>query len=288
MIAGLLADKGVLVCSGAAIGVDAAAHWAALDRGQPTAIFSPVSCREAYPKSHQKLFQRVSNHGLIVTSIAPETALHISHFRQRNRLLTQAVDALIVICADRRSGSLQCARQAWRLGIPVMACPWSDGEINSVGTLHLLQSGARAISPNEDAINALIDCLQVDDGSKLLSRDLLLSPLQTRRRKLPLCSALSTRTIDGTHFGWQRYATAGSSQESSILVIDELKLGPNERMLWSRIRDSDLGVSTEELIECCNLPRSEVTQQLLQWVLQGLVHRDVYGRFVVSTTLSTK
>ena len=282
------AQAGALVCSGGAMGVDADAHRAALRAGAATGLFSPVSIGSCHPPSHRELFDDVARRGLILSPFAPGQRIHISHFRRRNRLLAQSVDALIVICAELRSGTVHCAREAWRLGVPVFVCPWTAGSPNAAGPTYLSSHGARALSPDVDAAASLAAALIDRQSVSFLSREAVLPPTvqgaktkTSRRRSKP-------SAIDGGGLGWQRYAPVDPEQGVTTSASTDANRGPDERLLWDVLRQAASGLSVEELIDRSQLPRSTISRQLLQWVLRGDVKRDAYGRYRLNGSVQTE
>lgn len=125
-----LAEAGYTVWSGAAIGVDGAAHQGALAGANhsgrstgPTVAILGCGVDTAYPRSHQSLLERISEHGLIVSEYPP--GAHVKRFRflQRNRLLAALTQGTVVIEAAARSGALNTINHAANLGRPIGAVP---------------------------------------------------------------------------------------------------------------------------------------------------------------------
>lgn len=144
-----LATAGLVVVSGGAIGVDAAAHQGALDGGGQTVVFLGSGLDRPYPERNLDLFSRVALHGAVVSSFAPGTPPLRGCFPRRNRLIAALADVVVVVEAGRRSGALQTARWAERLSIPVLA-----GD-TSPGARRLLGQGAGLFHGADDVLGAL-------------------------------------------------------------------------------------------------------------------------------------
>ena len=144
-----LAQAGVAVVSGGAIGVDSAAHEGALDGGGQTVVFLGSGLDRPYPERNLELFSRVAGQGAVVSSFAPGTPPLRGCFPRRNRLIAALADVVVVVEAGRRSGALQTARWAERLGVPGLA-----GD-TSPGARWLLGQGAGLFGGADDARRAL-------------------------------------------------------------------------------------------------------------------------------------
>jgi DNA processing protein len=146
-----LAERQVVVVSGGALGVDAAAHRGALAAaGAPTVAVLGTGVDVAYPASHRALFQSIVDHdGALLSQFGPGTGPLRSHFPQRNVLIAALAHGVLVVEAQARSGALITARAARRLRRAVMAVPGSPG------CDALLAAGAFAVESAEQVLAAL-------------------------------------------------------------------------------------------------------------------------------------
>ena len=123
-----LAGRGVHVISGGAIGIDAAAHRGALGGGGTTTVVLGSGVDVVYPRRHAALFAEVVASGGALVSMLPRgTQPRPGTFPARNRLIAALADAVIVVEADLKSGSLSTAGAARRIGRLVAAWPGSRG-----------------------------------------------------------------------------------------------------------------------------------------------------------------
>jgi DNA processing protein len=142
-----LAAAGVRVVSGGAIGIDGAAHRGALD----STVVLGSGIDVMYPARHAQLFdQIVASGGALVSMFPLGTTPRAGTFVKRNALISGLADAVIVVEADVRSGSLITAKAAHQQGRLVGAYPGSPG------TQALLAQGA-ALVENSDDVLALLD-----------------------------------------------------------------------------------------------------------------------------------
>jgi DNA processing protein len=118
-----LGDAGWTVVSGAAFGIDAAAHGGALAAAGPTVAVLPCGPDRAYPRAHEPLLSRVAGAGLLVGELPPGVPPNRPRFLVRNRLIAALSRGTVVVEAALRSGSLSTARHAARLHRQVMGVP---------------------------------------------------------------------------------------------------------------------------------------------------------------------
>jgi DNA processing protein len=137
-----LARAGTTVVSGAALGVDGAAHRGALAVGGTTVAVLACGIDRAYPASHRTLIEAIGERGAVLAELPPGTSPTRFRFLARNRLIAALGLGTIVVEAAGRSGSLVTARLAAELGRAVFAVPGPVTSRQSVGTNQLLCDGA--------------------------------------------------------------------------------------------------------------------------------------------------
>lgn len=142
-VAGDVADglvaRGWTVVSGAAYGIDAAAHRAALAADGPTVAVLACGADRAYPHAHRGLLDTVARSGAVVSEVPPGCAPYRSRFLARNRIIAALARATVVVEASLRSGSLTTAREARNLHLPVGAVPGPVTSMGSAGCHMLLR-----------------------------------------------------------------------------------------------------------------------------------------------------
>lgn len=148
-----LAAAGVTIVSGLADGVDGVAAAAALDVGTPTVGVLGCGIDRVYPKHHARLYSEVAESGLILTEYAPGTPPNGWNFPQRNRIISALSEAVVVVEAGVKSGSLITARHALLQGKPLFAVPGDADSPRSVGCNMLLRAGALMAITGEDVLS---------------------------------------------------------------------------------------------------------------------------------------
>lgn len=151
-----LAARGVVIVSGLAFGIDAAAHEATLKVGGTTlaVLGSPVT--HITPPSHHQLGERiVGQGGALISEVPTGGYVGRENFAVRNRIIAGLVHATIVVEAAFKSGSLITARLALAENRDVFAVPGPITSDTSQGTNNLLKLGARPITEANDLLVAL-------------------------------------------------------------------------------------------------------------------------------------
>jgi len=148
-----LGQRGLLVTSGLALGVDGAAHAGALDAGFPTIAVIGNGIDRPYPARHCKLADRVIREGLLVSEYPPGTQARPAHFPQRNRIISGLSRGILVVEAGLKSGSLITARLALEQGREVFAIPGSIHNPMARGCHELIRQGAVLVETVDDICN---------------------------------------------------------------------------------------------------------------------------------------
>ncbi|HEY0492155.1 MAG TPA: DNA-processing protein DprA [Candidatus Dormibacteraeota bacterium] len=147
-----LSDKGFIVVSGLARGVDAAAHRGALDGRMPTVAVLATGLDEIYPPEHVDLAREIAVAGAVVTEAEPGTPPLPSRFPVRNRIISGMSLGVIVVEAAERSGALITARMAMEANREVFCVPGSIENPVAVGPHRLIKDGAKLLQTVEDVL----------------------------------------------------------------------------------------------------------------------------------------
>ncbi|MCB1516743.1 MAG: DNA-processing protein DprA [Hyphomicrobiaceae bacterium] len=153
-IAAELGQAGYVIVSGLARGIDAAAHESSLATGTIAVLAGGLD--HVYPEENKPLARKiVDGGGAILTEMPLGAEPRAQDFPRRNRLVSGMAEAVIVVEAAKRSGSLITARLALEQNREVFAVPGSPLDPRAGGTNHLIQQGATLITSAEDVLEAL-------------------------------------------------------------------------------------------------------------------------------------
>lgn len=170
-----LAERGWTVVSGAAYGVDAAAHRGSLAGGGATVAVLACGVDVPYPSGHRELLAGVAEQGLVVAELPPGLRPTRSRFVQRNRVIAALTRGTVVVEAAVRSGSLVTARRARALGRCVCGVPGPVTSGLSAGVHELLRDEAVLVTDADEVVELVghIGELAPQRDGPVVERDLL-------------------------------------------------------------------------------------------------------------------
>lgn len=148
-----LAKRNVNIVSGLAKGIDSYSHIGALKAKGKTIAVIGCGIDKIYPKENEKLYHEIlKNDGLIISEYIVGTRPERTNFPRRNRIISGISDAIIVVEAGAKSGSLITANYAINQGKEVWAIPGNINLANSAGTNELIKDGANVLTKLGDII----------------------------------------------------------------------------------------------------------------------------------------
>ncbi|WP_208302557.1 DNA-processing protein DprA [Dermatophilus congolensis] len=151
-----LAERGRTVVSGAAYGIDAAAHHGALAAHGTTVAVLACGIDKQYPAANAQMLAEIAQTGLILSEVAPGSAALRSRFLQRNRLIAAISAGTVVVEAGLRSGSRNTAGTAASLGRVVMAFPGPVTSMASAGCHVMIRDGMATLVTDMDEVIELM------------------------------------------------------------------------------------------------------------------------------------
>lgn len=227
-----LAQRGLVITSGLAAGIDGEAHRAALEAGGRTIAVLGTGPDRVYPAAHRELAQQIAAQGALVTELPPGTRAQPGHFPARNRIISGLALGVLVAEAGDHSGSLITARLAAEQGREVMAIPGPIHHVLARGCHRLIREGARLV----DCVPHVIEALY----------------------------PLAGRLADRLHQALSLDQNASPPPAAGIAALGE----PERRLLKAL---GVQALSVDELVEAVDLTPEAVSSMLLMLELQGLV-----------------
>ncbi|MFD5102373.1 DNA-processing protein DprA [Streptomyces albidochromogenes] len=192
-----LAERGWVVVSGAAFGVDGAAHRGVLAAGGATVAVLACGVDVVYPRGHAELIGRIAEQGLLIGELPPGAHPTQSRFVLRNRVIAALTRGTVVVEAQYRSGSLVTARGAQRLGRFTMGVPGPATSGLSAGVHELLRGEGVLVTDAAEVVELVGDIGDLAPARRgpLLPRDLL-DPVAARvLESLPARGAVGARDV---------------------------------------------------------------------------------------------
>jgi len=160
-----LSERGLVVVSGLARGIDSISHWGALKGGKTVAVLGS-GLANIYPKENRPLCEKIMGNGAVITEYSLEAPPLKYHFPCRNRIISGLSLGTVVIEGTKRSGSLITARLALEENREVMAVPGNITSELSQGTNWLIKNGAKLVSDWQDVVEELPSPLKEEILSK--------------------------------------------------------------------------------------------------------------------------
>jgi DNA processing protein len=198
-MAGSLARAGHPVVSGAAFGIDHAAHRGALAAGGSTVAVLACGADRAYPVAHKELLDHLGRTSCVVAEVPPGCAPTRGRFLSRNRLIAALTVGTVVVEAASRSGALNTANWATRLNRHVMCVPGPVTSAQSQGTHHLIRAGAASLVTHGEEVLELVGAagthLVTAPRAPARPRDGLPARLQRILDAVPLAPAAQVDSI---------------------------------------------------------------------------------------------
>jgi DNA processing protein len=161
-IAGGLAGRGFTVVSGAAYGIDGAAHRAALAVEGRTVAVLACGVDRSYPASHTQLLRQIRAEGLVLSEVPPGAAPMRTRFLARNRLIAALGAGTVLVEAGLRSGARRTVSVAYSLDRPVGAVPGPVSSMVSAGCHEEIRRTTAVLVTDADEVADLVGCIGED------------------------------------------------------------------------------------------------------------------------------
>jgi DNA processing protein len=248
-----LGSCGLVVTSGMARGIDAAAHLGALETGSVAVVAGGVDV--VYPEENRGLYQALGRQGAIVAELPLGTEPQARHFPRRNRIISGMALGVVIVEAAARSGSLITARFALEQGREVFAVPGSPLDPRARGCNDLLRRGASLTETAADVLSQL--------GPQLNGIE---PPRPVPWLAIPATSTLTLPRLRGKELdgegepeGARPGADEPAGEEAGLELFLE-RLGPTP-------------VAVDELVRQCQMSAAAVATLLLELELAGRIER---------------
>ena len=284
-----LADRGLTIVSGLALGVDCAAHQGALlsEGGRTLAVLGNGLC-QGPPRSNQSVADEVEKHGAILSEFPMMFPASKSTFPRRNRIIAGLSLGTLVIHAPERSGALITARYAREQGREVFAAPGRPTDLLSAGCNRLIADGAHMATSSDDVMNVLEDLV-----SRWRSRSEVSIPRLVEKRKTPpqakpappppreSTSGTAANLSENDSGGEADLPVRHPAQPNAARSATPRQKQPEQTLDERIIARLDAPTQADELAREFELTPSQLAVKLLQLEMAGRIQRLPGNRFVV-------
>lgn len=211
----MLSAEGVQIISGLALGIDGAAHRGALKGG--TATFGVLGCgvNICYPSANYKLYEAMMESGGIISEFPMNAKPSPGNFPMRNRIISGMADAVLVVEARERSGSLITAEMGLEQGKEIFAVPGRITDCLSEGCNGLIQQGAHLANSPKD----ILEYLGVKYQKELIIHEKNVNGLAKIEKIVYSCIDFKPKHLD------QIVSECGLSVTECMGILMELELG---------------------------------------------------------------
>lgn len=232
-----LSQKGLVITSGLAAGIDATAHQAALDANGQTIAVMGTGINSIYPKANQALAKSIASDGGAVISEFPiNTPPNAHNFPRRNRVIAGLSLGTLVVEAAQKSGTLITARLSMENNRPVMAIPGSIHNPLAKGCHYLIKQGAKLVESAQDIMEELAPNI-----------DMLTAELQNSLAQIP------NKTLENTN------------------QTPNIELSETQQHIFNQIDFNP--TSFDDIVSRTNMSSGDIASNLLILELSGLVEK---------------
>ncbi|MCM1165137.1 MAG: DNA-processing protein DprA [Ruminococcus sp.] len=260
-----LAEMGVAIVSGLAVGSDSAAHRAALEAGGRTVGVLACGMLVNYPSESAQLKRDiVSSGGALISELLPNTKTFSGYFQHRNRIISGLCAGTLVIEAGRHSGSLLTAAHAVDQGREVFCIPPHDifsGRYS--GTIQLIREGAASVFAYTDIVERLL----TDSANRALIERTLAEPSAPVHGKPEPPKKTAPKP-----------ETEPAAEPKPEMTEERLSsLEPNEAAVLKQLSEKPL--SLDELVETGSLDFSALSEAITNLEIMGFIVREMNGNY---------
>ncbi len=248
----LVAQAGLTIVSGGALGVDAEAHRAALRVSGRTIAVLGCGLDVDYPREHADLFHQIARGGAVISEFAMGTQPRAENFPRRNRIISGLSLGVLVIEAAKRSGALITARKAAdEHHREVMALPGRVDSPTSAGCNLAIREGWAAM------VTSHTEVLEQLDGAQNLLRG-------------------AREAVDGVR-GNENVEKPAAESAARALSIAESNLSPSQQRIVAALRDHGTAARREEISGATGLSMQQLLADLTILEIRGIARKDATG-----------
>ncbi|MGV6808919.1 MAG: DNA-processing protein DprA [bacterium] len=266
-----LAQMGLCITSGLALGVDGESHRGALAANAPTIAVTATGLDRVYPAKHRRLAHQITEQGALVSEFPIGVEARSQNFPRRNRIISGLSVGTLVVEAALNSGSLLTAEHALEQGREVFAIPDSIHNPLAKGCHLLIRQGAKLVENATHILEEIAPILDIPKKAQDIQPPLA---IENTLIKPTILTTLPTASADD---GRQNTSTAPIDPMTLVASTDNVMsqaanpaaLDPEYQQLFAEIPQTSIAV--DQLIHRTGLTADTISSMLLMLELQGYI-----------------
>ena len=265
-----LAKAGILIVSGMAKGIDAAAHSAALKAGHQTVALLAGGVDVVYPKENAGLYDKIIKNGAVISERPPGTAGRGTFYKERNRIMVGLSCGTVIVEGDLHSGTKLSAAWAIESNRDLFAVPGKPDDKGAELPNSLIKDSAKLITSAEDIVEEYIGAypIELSNGLKMLS--------DTSANELPYESAETNI----------KYKNNGYSEKIKKNLVrkkpDFDKFDDKQRIILEYLYNNNEAVHIDDISRDCNIPTTELSFLIIQLMMARAVKEHAGDYYSIS------
>ncbi len=271
-IAAGIAACGGIVATGLAAGIDSSAAIGALEAGGTVLGVLGVAINRVYPSSNRGLYERVRDHGALISEYPPDAEGTKEWFPQRNRIIAGLSLGVVVPEAPDRSGALITAHRALDYGRDVFAVPANADSPKGQGSNRLIREGAALVTEAWDVMECYAPLYP-----EQISRNIAL-PQEVQ----PSDSANTGEQTPKEGGGFYLFRSPNPRQTTEAITLKEQLEALNEQQLKIIGVMDRASMHVDDIIDLTQLPASAVLSELTMLQIKGFVRQEQGKRFTLN------
>ena len=277
-----IARLGITVVSGAAYGIDMAAHEGALKTGRTIAILGE-GLEAVISSDKRKFLERIIENGAVITEYSPNTTATRGTFPHRNRIIAGLSVGVVVVEAGESSGAMNTAQHAGNYGRLTFAVPGSIYEDKSKGCHELIRDGVILARSAADIIEDCKFNIDFDNLNPYMSLNFSSEPVSEAIPAIPKLNPVPTTAIRNIN----SVSNINPNSIQKTIMQPKIKtdtpalpnLEGNEELIFSII-PTEKSISTEEIsIKLDTLELSDIMSTLLNLEMKDLISEESPGNY---------
>lgn len=270
-----LARCGIVLASGCAVGLDAAAHQAAIDENTPTVGVLGCGLDYDYPKENRALKQKILENGLLLTEYFPGTPPNGYHFPVRNRILAGISEAVLVLEAGAKSGALITANHACEGGKTVFCVPPHDlFDARYAGVVNFLRDGAYPVFNYLDIVYTYYleyphKLAMYDETIVSRTQDSLIFEKENTEKTKTMKASVRKSDKNDVSPEKRTVRAAVIPQEKSKMNASKPELTPAQQQILTLLKQG--GRNVNGICEELDIEFQDATMRLMELEMAGLI-----------------